>query len=132
MQAPVTLRRYLSETHFSVPEAVRLLSIHRAWLGQSLHTAAAAVKHRLIRGSSSNAFKGSFSVGFVLFSFQSFLGNTVSYPDVCARELGCGWFGLLCLGRGAEKRGDPGILGLRDNEVFGESVFSPPLVCYWR
>lgn len=69
MQAPAALRRYLSETHFSVPEAVRLLNIHHAWLGQSLH-AAAAIK--LIHGSLSNAFKGFFSVGFVLFSFQSF------------------------------------------------------------
>lgn len=69
MQAPAALRRYLSETHLSVPEAVRLLSIHRACLGQSLH-AAAAIK--LIHGPLSNAFKGSFSVGFVLFSFQSF------------------------------------------------------------
>lgn len=65
MQAPAALRRYLSETHFSVPEAVRLLSIHRAWLGQSLHVAA-AIKHKFIRWSSSNAFKGSFSVGFLL------------------------------------------------------------------
>lgn len=97
-------------------------------VGTTLHVAA-AIKHKLIHGSLSNAFKGSFSVGFVLFSkFQSFLGNTISYPDVCARKLGCGWFGLPCLGRGAEKRGDPGILGLGDNEVFGESVFSPPLV----
>lgn len=90
--------------------------------------AAAAMKHKLIHRFSSNASKGSFSVGFVLFSFQSFLGNTVSYPDVCAHKVGCGWFGLLCLGQGVEKRGNPGILGLRDNEVFGESVFSPPLV----
>lgn len=103
MQAPATLRRYLSETHFSVPEAVRLLSIHRAWLGQSLHTAAAAVKHRLIRGSSSNAFKGSFSVGFVLFSFQSFLGNTAIQMCVHASwavaGLGC------CAWGGVQRRG---------------------------
>lgn len=63
MQDPAALRRYLSETHFSVPEAVRLLSIHRVWLGQSLQ-AAAAIK--LIHGPLSNAFKGFFSVGFVL------------------------------------------------------------------
>lgn len=95
-------------------------------LGQSLH-AAAAIK--LIHGPLSNAFKGSFSVGFVLFSFQSFrvFEETQLSRCVCT-QVGLWQVWVAVLGAGCREEGDPGILGLRDNEVFGESVFSPPFV----
>lgn len=104
MQAPAALRRYLSETHFSVPEAEKLLSIHCAWLGQSLH-AAAAIK--LIHGPLSNAFKGFVSEGFALFSFQSFrvFEETQLAIQMCVHmswavaNLGC------CAWGGVQRRG---------------------------